>query len=150
MECRGKALGGRVGAGLRLHSPGGDLGLQRIRPGTSTGSPLIPSLWVNTLQAWESSLPPDTPQGHWSSLASTYLSSPPPHYLPPTPSGPTWPDGASVGRGSSQGPQQAPQAPSGQRKCWPFPSHPSLSRGSLPIPVAPRWAIPVVGTPTLP
>ena len=40
-----------------------------------------------------------------------------PPSLPPTPSGPMWLEGTSVGRGSGAGSQQAPQGPSGQGKC---------------------------------
>ena len=42
-----------------------------------------------------------------------------PPSLPPTPSGPAWLEGASVGKGSGLGSQQAPGGPCGQEKPWP-------------------------------
>ena len=42
-----------------------------------------------------------------------------PPSLPPTPSAPMRPEGASVGRRSGLGSQQAPGGPGGQGKCWP-------------------------------
>ena len=66
-----------------------------------------------------------------------------PPSLPPTPSGPAWLEGASVGRGSGPGSQQVPAGPSGQGKpgYTPFcssalpmvPQYLPLGVGSLPL-----------------
>ena len=39
-ECRGRALGGGVGAGPRLCAAGGSLGGRGFMPGSPTGSPV--------------------------------------------------------------------------------------------------------------
>ena len=53
-----------------------------------------------------------------------------PPSLPPTPSGPAWLEGSSVGRGSGPGSQQAPRVPSGQGNL-----------ATLPFdPLPPRWS----------
>ena len=70
-----------------------------------------------------------------------------PPSLPPTPLGPAWLEGASVGRGSGPGSQQAPGGPSGQGKPGhaPFcsfvllvvPQFPPSGVRSLPLPQLP-------------
>ena len=120
-ECRGGALGGGVGAGLGLCLAGGRLQGQRIRPGSPVGS-LVPK-WTGRAPAVFSSMPPHAhclPQGlpgpRWTpncvcvplgvgtpllpqpplrdaSLGGPAFTFPPPS-PPPTPSGPSWLEGA--------------------------------------------------------
>ena len=52
-ECRGRALGGGVGAGLRLYMAGGRLRGQRIRPRSPTCSP-VPKWTGKALAAFPS------------------------------------------------------------------------------------------------
>ena len=143
-ECRGRALGRGAGVGLGLCTVGGRLQGQRFRNGNPTGS-LVPK-WTGKALAMFPSIPPCRPPGSpmgsppspwkpnrgWVPLG---VGTPPlpqptlrgagpigpaftfaPPSLPPIPSGPTWLEGASVGRGSGLGSQQAPGGPSGQGK----------------------------------
>ena len=145
-KCRGRALGGGIGAGLGFCAIGGRLQEQRFRHRSPTG-PLVPK--------WESAGPVPfcssvslphcllqglphhrwTPKCGWVMLGvgTPPLPKPPLRHaspggpgftfatpsLPPTPSGPAQLEGASVGRGSGPGSQQVPGDPSGQGK----PSH---------------------------
>ena len=121
-ECRGRALGGSVGAGLGLCTSGGSLRGQRIRPGSPTGSP-VPKWTGKALATFPSSsaCPPHrlpqsfpcpcwTPNRGWVPLGVgiPLLPQPPlrgaslggpaftfaPPSLPPTPSGPARLEGA--------------------------------------------------------
>ena len=61
-ECRGRALGGGVGAGLGLCTAGGRLQGQRIRPGSPRLS-LVPK-WTGKAQApFLCAPPPPSPSG---------------------------------------------------------------------------------------
>ena len=161
-KCRGRALGGGVGAGLRLCVAGGRLRGQRIRSGSPTGF-LVPQFTGKALALFCSFLPLShhLPQGlpphHWTpncgwvpvGVGTPSLPQPPlrgagprgpaftfaPPSLPLTPSGPTPLEGASVGRGSGLGSQQVPGSPSGQGNLatLPFDALPSQWFPSFPL-----------------
>ena len=93
----------------------------------------------------ENSFPtPVTPQECWP-ISPAFTFAPP--SLPPILSGPMQLEGASVGRGSGPGSQQAPWDPSGQGKCLPppfwssalpmLPLFPPLGMGTLTLPQLP-------------
>ena len=138
-KCRGRALEGWCMVGLGLCTAGGQLQGQRIKPRSPTVF-LVPK-WSGKALAMLLSVPPPPPlQGllhHcWTpnrgrvllGVGTPPLRQPPfrgvgplgpaftfaPPSLPPTPSGPTWLEGALVGRGSGLRSQQAPGAQVGR------------------------------------
>ena len=140
-----RALVGGVGAGLGLYMLGGRPRGQRIKPESPTGSPL-PKGTGEALAVFPSipllpppqALPQVLPHCRWTpnrgwvllGVGTPPLPHPPlrgvgpvglvftfvPSSLSLTPSGPVWLEGASVGKGSGSGSQQAPGGPGGQGK----------------------------------
>ena len=162
-QGRGGALGGGVGWGLgsawqQGGSEGRGLGLgAQPAPRCLSGQGKPWSCSLPFLRAPPPPSPPGSPRPHWTPncgwgplvVGTPPLRQPPlrgvgpegpaftfaPPSLPPTPSGPAWLEGASMGRGSGPGSQQVPGDPSEQGKPGqaPFRSSVLLMVPNLPL-----------------